>query len=121
MMTERDTEGSGESINSVSMELNVEVNVQEDCVTDGLQADDSLIPSLKEKLLQHNYSVFPSKSVLVQKLNNNNSETAITDKEEEAPRITEVNAGEFRYNANCINSQNIQRTPSSSEKILAMA
>lgn len=108
---DRDTKGSGESINSVSMELNAEVNVQEECVSDGLQVDDSLIASLKEKLLHHNYSVFPSESVLVQKLNNDSSETAITDNEREAPRIMEVNAGEFCFNANCINTLIIQRTP----------
>ena len=99
------TEGPGESINSVSKELNAEVNVQEECVTDGLQVDNSLIARLKEKLLHHKYLIFPSDSVLVQKLNNDSSETAITDKEKEAPRITEVNAGEFHFNANCINSK----------------
>ena len=81
------------------------VNVQEECVADGLQVDDSLIARLKEKLLHHNYSVFPSDFVLVQKLNNDSSEMARTDKEKEAPRITKVNAGEFRFNANCINSK----------------
>ena len=87
--------------------MNAEVNVQEECVTNGLQVDDNLITRLKEKLLHHNYSVFPSDFVLVQKLNNDSSEMAITDKEKEAPRITEVNAGEFRFNANCINSKRI--------------
>ena len=77
------TEGPGESINSVSKVLNAEVNVQEECATDGLQVDDSLIARLKEKLLHHKYLIFPSDSVLVQKLNNDSSETAITDKEKE--------------------------------------
>ena len=85
--------------------MNAEVNVQEECVTDGLQVDGSLIARLKEKLLHHKYSIFPSDSILVQKLNNDSSEMAITDKEKEAPRITEVNAREFRFNANCINSK----------------
>ena len=99
------TEGPGESIKAVSKELNAEVNVQEECVTNGLQVDDSLIARLKEKLLHHKYSICPSDSVLVQKLNNDSSETAITDKEKEAPRITEVNAGEFHFKANCNNSK----------------
>ena len=55
----------GASINSISLELNAKFNEEGGYVTDGLQLDNTQIPSLKPNLVHHNDSAFASNSVLV--------------------------------------------------------
>ena len=53
----------GASINSISLELNAKINEEGGYVTDGLQLDNTQIPSLKPNLVHHNDSTFALNSV----------------------------------------------------------
>ena len=119
--SERDAEEVGESINSISLELNAKFNEERGYVTDGFQLDKTQIPSLKPNLEHHNDLAFATNFVLVQNLTTSSSAMEIIDKEKEAPMITEIKDGDSHFNANSIPSSINQHLASSKEKTQAIS